>query len=223
MALPRTVESILSFANQLLPEADRQYLLDVLNGVHEEICLTTPATKSTVTITVGGGVGEYALQTDVAWVRHCTYYASATSYGDALTGVSVADKDKLEPQWRQVAAGVPRQFYIDSGFIGLHPKPAVTAVNSYPQIRLEGVTVSTLAVGDSIPDAIPSVLAYRYGTVALAAAQLAPADSERGAQLIQLYSGLYERAKKNLTLVMARRNRPHVPKAFPANYGRRPV
>lgn len=220
MALPRTVDSILSFANQLLPEADRQYLLDALNMVHEEICLTAAATKTTLTIPVGGGTREYSLQSDVAWVRHCTYYQAASSRGDVMTGVSVEDKDKVEPQWRQVVPGVPRQFYVDAGNIGLHPPPAVTNVADYPQVRLEVVTINTLASGDSIPAAFPSVLAHRYGTVALAAAQLAPTD-ERVKELLSVYSGLYARAQQTLKLVMARRNRPHIPQVYPANFGRR--
>jgi hypothetical protein len=222
MALPRTVESILAFVNELIPDANRQLLLDLLNSVHEEICMLVPATKTTITIPVGGSVQEYDLQADVAWVRHCTYYATAASYGEHLFAVSVADMDKTDSQWRQVTAGVPRKFYIDAGKVGLHPKPQAAIVSSYPQIRIEGVTVSTLAADDSIPDAIPSVLAYRYGTAALAAAQLAP-EENRNEALVNLYSSMYERAKRSLEIVMARRNRQHVPQSYPANYGRRPV
>lgn len=163
------VQTVVTRLRRAYPDITEAVALELVNEVHQELCLDLPLIVTTEDITLTAGTREYALNENTLRVWAAEYVTSAAD--GARTSLLETDLSllyKISPNWRAGGRGTPTRFYISRSstdyVVGIDPNPASSTSGGYPIVRLHvSRRASDLLIGDSFPKGILKLDLYLSG------------------------------------------------------------
>jgi hypothetical protein len=194
------------------PDATSEIITDLLNDIHSELneqyALRVTEEGFTALTTTDR---EYSLSEEVLAVWSAVYHSSATA-SHRLTETSIDELDEESGNWRALASGTPRRFYLSTNttgaVLGLHPRPDTASSSGYPKVVLHVSKRDSLGSGESLPASLRSSRVYVVGACWLYAEQMYPDRAP-------MFEAAYLREKGKLGVYMMRRQRRNHPTIMP--------
>ncbi len=157
-----TAQDIIDNVGLEFPGIADPVVLAHLQREHDELSYLFDLGGADETISIQAGIQEYALDADIRRVWSVDYQLSATN-GHQLRATHVDKLDDDASGWRFHPNGLPLEFYVERGFIGLYPKPSATTSGTYPRLSLSVSRSVTLVVGTTMPAQIHNFEAWEAG------------------------------------------------------------
>jgi hypothetical protein len=182
--MAETIQTVISAVQRRLPDLQSSWALNLADYVHREIMayiqgliMTNQANPTTINLVAG--TKEYSISEAQMQIDYVSYLTAAGN-GTKLLETSVELLNKMDPQWRTEASGVPTQFYLSSDStglnIGFHPTPASSTSAGFPVVEVYGsVRPTSPLVGTStVPSTCLNSLLYIEGISYYAAIEIRP-------------------------------------------------
>ena len=137
------------------PQAD---MVRAANFIHSEICREAKIPQASYSTTTIADQAEYSMPSDIIGhpLRVSYYNSGSTASFRRLTYVDLDALDTENWSWESASSGLPREYYLKAGNIGLKPAPSASystttwnTLNVYYNQDPTDITTSTTSLATS--------------------------------------------------------------------------